>query len=127
MDDNSAMCSLSISDCPIHQSMGIDPDIAHSHTCHDPYNHTLQSLDYPIYAESLHMPKGNVYHNNYDREYENQFDDHLHEIMMNDNYSHNQDKITGTQIRELKVKTFPYLSMMMFDSVCQTGILSEKN
>ncbi len=30
--------------------------------------------------------------------------------MMQDYYSHNQDKITPAQIRELKMKTFPYLS-----------------
>ncbi len=31
-------------------------------------------------------------------------------INMKDYYSHNQDKMSPAQIRELKVKTFPYLS-----------------
>ncbi len=40
--------------------------------------------------------------------------------MMQDYYSHNQDKMSLAQIRELKVKTFPYLSdddvrLSMFD------------
>ncbi len=57
MDGSSAMCSLSMSSCPINHQLGIDPDIAHSHTCQIPYNHTTQSLYYPTCAESLHMSK----------------------------------------------------------------------
>ncbi len=30
--------------------------------------------------------------------------------MMKDYYKHNQDKMTPEEIRELKIKTFPYLS-----------------
>ncbi len=30
--------------------------------------------------------------------------------MMKDDYSYNQDKMTVTQIKELKVRKFPYLS-----------------
>ncbi len=55
MDGSSAMCSLSMSACTIHQSMGVDPDITHSHTCQNLYNHRPQSLDYPTCAETLHM------------------------------------------------------------------------
>ncbi len=105
------MCSMKMSECPIHESMGNDPDIGHSRTCHGLYNHTPLSLDYPTYADSLHMPKGNVHiYNNHGRRYKNQFIDHQHEIMMKDYYKHNQDQMTPDQIRELKIKTFPYLS-----------------
>ncbi len=48
--------------------------------------------------------------NTFGREYENLFDDHQHKIMMKDYYSHNQDTMNAAQIRELKVKMFPYLS-----------------
>ncbi len=74
--------------------MGNDPDIAYSCTSQDLYNHTPQSLDYPTSAESLHMPKGNLYtFNNTGRKYKNQFNDHQHEIMKEDYYTHNQDKM----------------------------------
>ncbi len=82
MDGSSAMCSLSMSACPIHQSMGVDPDIAHSRTYQNPYNHSPQSLDYPTCAESLHMPRGNADQNFYTKAHENQFDDNQHELMM---------------------------------------------
>ncbi len=81
-----------------------DPNILHSHTCHDLYNHTPQSLDYP-----------------------NQFNDDQHEIMMKDYYKHNQDKMTPDQIRELKLKTFHISAVMAYVLVCLTGILSERN
>ncbi len=68
MDGSNAMCSLSMSDCPIHQSMGVDPDIAHSRTCQTPYNHSPQSFDYPTCAESLHMPRSNADHNFYSKD-----------------------------------------------------------
>ncbi len=111
IDGSNAMCSLKMSDCPIHQSMGKDPDIAHSHTCHDLYNHTPQSHDFPTCADSMHMSKSNAYHNNHGRRYKNQFNDHQYENMMRDYYKHNQDMITSDEIRELKIKTFPYLSI----------------
>ncbi len=57
MDGSSAMCSLSMSACPINHQLGIEPDIAHSRTCQKSYNHTPQSLNYPTCAESLHMLK----------------------------------------------------------------------
>ncbi len=63
MDGSSDMCSLSMLACPIHQSMVVDPDIAHTRTCQNPYNHNPQSLDYPTCAESLHMSRGNADHN----------------------------------------------------------------
>ncbi len=109
MDGSSAMCSLGMSDCPIHQSMGVDPDNAHSLTCQNPYDHTPQSLDYQTFAESLHMPRCNADHNFYSMAHDNQFDDNQHKLMMNNYYSYNQDKMTAAQIRKLKVKTFPYL------------------
>ncbi len=99
-----------MSECPIHQSMGKDSDITHSHTCHILYNRTPQSHDYPTCADSMQMPKSHTYHNNYGRKYDNQFNDHQHEIMMKDYYKHNQDKMTPADIRELKSKTFLYLS-----------------
>ncbi len=43
MDGSSAICSLSMSACPIKHMLGIVPDIAHSHTCQNTYNHTPQS------------------------------------------------------------------------------------
>ncbi len=78
-----------------------------TYTCH----YTPQSLDYPTYANTLHMPKDYAHiHNNHGWKYENEFNDHQHEIMMKDFYKHNQDKMTPDQIREFKIKTFPYLS-----------------
>ncbi len=111
IDGSIAMCSLKISECPIHRSMGNDLDKVHSLTCQSLYNHTPQSLDYPTCARRLHMPKGNVHnYNNTCRKYKNQFNENQHEIMMKDYYNHNQDKMTPDEIRELKVKMFPYLS-----------------
>ncbi len=108
MDGSSAMCSLSMSACPINRMLGIVPDIAHSRTYHTAYNHTPQSHDYPTCAESLHMSK---HHHEYQNiPHSNEFIDNQHELMMKDYYSHNPDKISPTQIRELKVKTYPYLS-----------------
>ncbi len=63
------------------------------------------------------MPKGHTYHNNYGRKYDNQFNDHQHEIMMKDKYKHNQGRMTPADSRELKTKTFPYLNN---DDVCLT-------
>ncbi len=118
-----AMCSLKISECPIHQSMGNDPDIAHSLNCHSLYNHNPQSLDYHTCAESLHLLITNThtYHNT-NKKYDNQFKGHHHEIMMKEYYEHNQDKMTPNQIRELKIKTFPYLSS---DDICLS--MSDRN
>ncbi len=111
IDDSIAMCSMKMSECPIYQSIGNDPDINHSHTCQDLNNHTPQSLDYPTCAETLHMPKGNLHNfNNTGSKYKNQFNDHQHQIMMKDYYYHNQDKMTPDEIRELKIKTVSYLS-----------------
>ncbi len=56
------------------------------------------------------MPRGNADHNFYSKAHDNQFDDNQHELMMKNYYSYNQDKMTTAQIRDLKVKTFPYLS-----------------
>ncbi len=105
------MCSMKKLEYPIHQSMVNDPDITYSRNCHDLCNHIPQSLDYPTCADTLHMPKGYTHiHNKHGWKYENQYNDHQHEIMMKDQYNHNQDKMTPDQIRELKMKTFPYLS-----------------
>ncbi len=79
-----------------------------SHTCRKPYNRT--PLDYPTCAESLHMSKTCFHHSYHDVTHSNEFIDNQHEIMMQDYYSYNQDKMSPAQIRELKVKTFPYLS-----------------
>ncbi len=57
------------------------------------------------------MPKGQTYYNKYGRKYDNQFNDHQHEIMMKDYYKHNLDKMTPADIRESKSKTFLYLSI----------------
>ncbi len=65
------MCSLKMSECPIHQSMGKNPDITYCRTCHILYNHTRQSHDFPTCADSMHIPKGNAYHNNHSRKYKN--------------------------------------------------------
>ncbi len=77
-----SMCSLNMSECPIHQSMGKDSDIAHSRTCHLLYNHIPHSHDYPTCADNMQIPKGHRYHNNYGRKYDNQFNDHQHEIII---------------------------------------------
>ncbi len=87
------------------------------------YNHTLQSLDNPTCAESVWLHKTSYY--NLIRASNNnsvQFDDHQHENMMKDYYKHNQDKMTPDEIRELKLKSFPYLSN---DSVCLN--MSDRN
>ncbi len=85
-------------------------DITHSRTYHNQYNHTSQSHDYPTCAESLHMSKHCHHHEYQNNPHSNEFIDKQHELMMTDYYSHNQDKMSPAQIRELKVKTFPYLS-----------------
>ncbi len=110
MDGSSAMFSLNMSACPINHMLGIVPDIGHSRTYHNPYNLTPQSHDYPTCAESLHMLKHCHHHDYQNNTYSNEFIDNQHELMMKDYYSHNQDKMSLAQIRELKVKTFPYLS-----------------
>ncbi len=88
----------------------VDPNSAHCHSCQNPYNHTPQSHDYLSCAESLHLPKGNVHHNYYSNAHNHDFNENQHELMMKDDYSYNQDKMTVTQIKELKVRKFPYLS-----------------
>ncbi len=100
---------------PSYQYMGKDSDITHSCTCHILYNHTPQSSDYPTCAVRIKMPKGNIYHNKYSRKYDNQLNDHQHKIMMKDCYRHNRNKMTPADNRELKSKTFPYLSN---DDIC---------
>ncbi len=110
LDGSSAMCSLSMSACPINHMLRIVPDIAHSHTYHNQYHHTPQSHEYPTCAESLCMSKHCHHHEYQNNPPSNEFIDKQHELMMKDYYSHNQDKMSPAQIRELKVKTFPYLS-----------------
>ncbi len=68
---------------------------------------TLISLTFTPAMFYTITPDNHVYHNNYDRKYKNQFNDHQHEIMMKDYYKHNQYKMTPEQMRELKIKTFP--------------------
>ncbi len=51
IDGSNDMCSLKMSECPIHQSMGKDSDIAHSHNCKTLYNHIPQSYDYNTCAD----------------------------------------------------------------------------
>ncbi len=99
MDGGSAMCNLSMSACRINHQLGIDPDIAHSLTCHKPYNHTPQSPDYPTCVESLCISKQAFHHNYRNDANRNEFTDNHHEIMMRDYYSHNQDNMTPAQIR----------------------------
>ncbi len=79
------MCSLSMSACPIHQPMGIDPAITHTRTYQKTYNHTPQSHDYRTCAESLHMTEGNSDHNFYTKGHDHEFDDNQDELMMKDN------------------------------------------
>ncbi len=110
LDGSSAMCSLSMSVCPINHMLGIVPDIALSHTCHNQYNHTPQSHDYPTCAESLHMSKHCHHHEYQTKPHSNEFIDNQHELMMKDYYCYNKDKMSPAQIRDVKVKTFPYLS-----------------
>ncbi len=109
MDGSNAMGCLRMSACPINHQLGIDPDIAHSHICQKPYNQTPQSHDYPTCAESLHMSKHGFHFNYHNEAHRNEFSHNQDEIMRQDYYSHNEDKMTPAQIRELKVKTFPYL------------------
>ncbi len=103
MDVSSAMCSLSMSACPINHMLGLVPDIAHSRTYQSLYNHTHNHMT-TLLVRKYHHHK---YQNN---THSNEFIDNQLELMMKDYYSHNQDKISRAQIRELKVKTFPYLS-----------------
>ncbi len=124
---SSALCSLSMSACPINHQLGIDPDIAHSRTCQKPYNHIPQSHDYPTCAESWNMSKHGFHHNYHNDAHRNEFTDNQHEIMMQDYYNHNQDKMTPAQISELKVKTFPYLSDDDVSLSMSDRILLEKN
>ncbi len=75
MDGTSAMCSLSMSACPINHMLGIVPDIAHSRTYHSPYNHTPQSHDYPTCAESMHILKHCHHHEYQNNPHSNEFID----------------------------------------------------
>ncbi len=104
------MCSLSMTACPINHMLGIAPDIAHPRTCHNKYNHIPQSHHYPTCAETLHLSKHCHYHEYQTKSHSKEFIDNQHELMMKDYYSYNQDKMSPAQIRELKVKTFPYLT-----------------
>ncbi len=124
IDGNSAMCSLSMSACPINHMFGIVPNIAHSHTYHNPYNHTPQSHDYPICGESLHMSKHCHHHEYQNNTYSNELIDNQHELMMKDYYSHNQDKMSLAQIK--KSRHFLTSVMMPIDYLCLTEILSER-
>ncbi len=109
MDGSSAMCSLSISACPINQMLGKIPDVAHSRTYKNPYNQTPQSPDYPTCAESLHMSTHCHHHDYQNNTYSNTvYNQHM--LMIEDYYSHDQYKMSPAQLRELKVKTFAYLS-----------------
>ncbi len=110
LDGNSAMCSLSMLACPINNMLVIATDIAHSRTYHNQYNHTPQSHDYSTCAESRHMSKHCHHHKYQNNPHSNEFINNQHELMMKDYYSYNQDKMSPAQIRELKVKTFPYMS-----------------
>ncbi len=93
LDGSSAMCSLSMSACPINHMLGIVPDIAHPRTYRNSYNHTPQSHDYPTCAESLHMSKHCHHHEYQNNPHSNEFI----ELMMKDYYSHNQDKMSPAQ------------------------------
>ncbi len=75
MDVSSAMCSLSMSVCPINHMLGKVLDIAHSHTYQNPYNHTPQSHDYHTCVESLHMLKHCYHHEYQNNTYSNEFID----------------------------------------------------
>ncbi len=110
LDGSSAMCSLSMSACPINHMLGIALDIAHSRTYHNQYKYNQQSHDYHTCAKSLHKSKHCHHHEYQTKTHSNEFIDNQHELMMKDYYSYNQDKMSLVQIRELKFKTFPYLS-----------------
>ncbi len=56
------------------------------------------------------MSKHCHHHEYQNNPHSNEFIDTQHELMMKDYYSHNQDKMSPAQIRELKIKIFPYLS-----------------
>ncbi len=84
LDSSSAMCSLSMSACPINHMLGIAPDIAHSRTYHNQYNHTPQSHDYSTCAESLHISKHCHHHKYQTKPHSNEFIDNQHELMMKD-------------------------------------------
>ncbi len=57
-----------------------------------------------------HMSKLCHHHEYQNKPHSNEFIDNQHQLMMKDYSSYNQDKMSPAQIRELKVKTFPYLS-----------------
>ncbi len=89
--------------------MGNAPDPKVSRTCKDPFNHKPQSHDYPTCAESMHIHRNKKDHNFYTKSTDTVFDDGQHEQMMKYYYSHTQDEMTPSQIKELKIKIFPYL------------------
>ncbi len=78
-----------MSACPINHMLGIAPDIAHSRTCHNQYNHTPQSHDYPTCVESLQMSKHCHHHKYQTKPHSKEFIDNKHELMMKDCYSYN--------------------------------------
>ncbi len=84
MDGSSAMCSLNMSACPINHMFRIVPDIAHSHTCQNPYNHTPQSHGYPTCVESMHMSKHCHHHQYQNNTNSNEFINNQDELKMKD-------------------------------------------
>ncbi len=117
-----AMCSKTVSDCPIHQTMTGGHDTAHTCHYHILHNHGTQSHDQ--HATSNMTCTRNVHTNNNNNidGIENDSTEYKLNEMMKEYYKHNQDSITRDQIRELKIKTFPYLSN---DDVCLS--MSDRN
>ncbi len=94
------MCSMKTAECPINHLMENEHAAAHTGTCQNLYNHTPQSLDYHICAESVQLHKKSYYNSNRANNKNSvQFDDHQHENMMKNYYKYNQDKMTSDEIR----------------------------
>ncbi len=97
MDGSRAMCSLSISACPIHHPLGVDPNNAHSRTGQKPCNHTPQSHDYPSCAESCTCLETMFIITIAVMLITVIFNENQHKLMMKNYYSYNQDKMTAAQ------------------------------
>ncbi len=110
MNDSCAMCCLNISACPITQPMGSEPDKAPHSKHHTSHSYTIQSYDFPTCAESKHICMSNSDNYSMSKDRNTEFNENQHEKMMKHYHKYNQDKMTAQQIRELKCKTFPYLS-----------------
>ncbi len=91
-------------------AVGSDSDKAHLSKHYTSHSHTIQSYDFPTCAESENICMSNSDRNSFSKDKNTEFNENEHDKIMKNYHKHNQDKMTAQQIRELKCKTFPYLS-----------------